>query len=136
MEEGYIFIMSAILVIFLLLYIYSLSKEKKKLKKALENNLKVFEKAFQVSGDAVLILSDKNNVIYANNTMVRLLQLKNDFLLKQFESLVQVKVKKDWIALDQLIEDNRVGIKKKVFSYPQSTLKTSNHWESLNCPQM
>ncbi len=130
-QEGYIFIMLAIIVIviFFLLYIYSLSKEKNKLKKALENNLKVFEKAFKVSGDAVLILSDKNNVIYANNTMVRLLQLKHDFLLKQFESLVQVKVKKDWIGLDQLIEDNRVGIKEKVFSYPQSTLKISKHDE-------
>ena len=57
--------------------------------------------------------------------MVRLLQLNNNFLLKTFESIVQIKVKKDWIALDQFVEDNRVGPKGKLCSYPQSILKIS-----------
>jgi len=124
-QEGYALIMLSILVILFLLYIYSLAHAKKKLRKTLEDNLKVFEKAFEISEDAVLILSDKNKVMYANNTVVRLLQLNNDFLLKTFESIVQIKVKKDWIALDKFIEDNRVGPKEKVCSYPQSILKIS-----------
>ena len=124
-QEGYALIMLSILIIFFLLYIYSLAQEKKKLREALEDNLKVFEKAFEISEDAVLILSDKNEVMYANNTMVRLLQLNNTFLLKSFKSIAQVKVKKDWIALGQFVEDNRVGHKEKVCSYPQSILKIS-----------
>jgi polar amino acid transport system substrate-binding protein len=124
-QEGYALIMLSILIIFFLLYIYSLAHEKKKLREALEDNLKVFEKAFEISEDAVLILSDKNEVMYANNTMVRLLQLNNNFLLKPFKSIAQVKVKKDWIALEQFVRDNRVGSKVKVRSYPQAILKIS-----------
>jgi len=123
--EGYALIMLSILIIFFLLYIYSLAQEKKKLGETVKNNLKVFEKAFEISEDAVLILSDKNEVMYANNTMVRLLQLNNNFLLKPFKSMVQIKAKKDWIALDQFIDDNRVGPKEKVCSYPQTMLKIS-----------
>lgn len=124
-QEEYALIMLSILVIFFLLTIYSLAQEKKKLRKTLEDNLKVFEKAFEISEDAVLILSDKNEVMYANNTMVRLLQLNNTFLLKSFKSIAQVKVKKDWIALDQFVKDNRVGPKEKVRSYPHAILKIS-----------
>lgn len=123
--EGYTVIMLSILIIFFLLYIYSLAQAKKKLGETVENNLKVFEKAFEISEDAVLILSDKNEVMYANNTMVRLLQLNDKFLLKPFKSKAQIKTKKDWIALDQFIEDNRVGTKEKVSSYPQAILKIS-----------
>ena len=124
-QEGYVAIMLSVLGIFFFLYIYSLAQEKKKLRKTLEDNLKVFKQAFEISEDAVLILSDKNEVIYANNTMVRLLQLNDDFLLKTFESIVQIKVKKDWLALDKFIEDNRIGPKEKICSYPHSTLKIS-----------
>jgi polar amino acid transport system substrate-binding protein len=124
-QEGYAVIMLSVLVIFFLLYIYSLAQEKKKLRKTIEDNLKVFEKAFEISEDAVLILSDKNEVMYANNTMIRLLQLNNTFLLKPFKSIAQVKVKKHWLTLAQFVEDNRVGPKGKLCSYPQSVLKIS-----------
>ena len=111
------------LFIFFVLYTYLLSRQKKTLRTTLENNLKVFQKAFDISDDAILILSDKNKVMYANNSMFRLLQLNNDFLFKTLETPVQVKVKKDWIALDQFIEENRVGPNDKVSTYPQSILK-------------
>jgi len=124
--EEYALVAISLLFIFFLLYIYSLSQEKKKLRETLENNLKVFQKAFDMSEDAILILSDKNEVMYANNTMVRLLQLNNTFLLKALESIVQIKVKKDWIALDQFIKENRITSNEKVRSYPQSMLKISD----------
>ena len=123
--EGYVLVSISLLFIFFLLYIYFLVKEKKRLGETLANNLKVFQKAVDISEDAVLILSDKNKVMYANNTMVRLLQLNNNFLLKKFESIVQIKVKKDWIALDKFIEDKRSAPKEKVCAYPHSILKIS-----------
>ena len=66
-----------ILVVIFSLYAYSLTQEKKKLRTTLDNNIKVFQKAFDISDDAILILSDQNEVIYANNTLVRLLQLND-----------------------------------------------------------
>ena len=124
--EEYGLIAISLLFIFFLLYIFSLLQEKKKLGAIVENNLKVFQKAFDISEDAVLILSDKNEVMYANNTMIRLLQLNNNLLLKPFESTVQIKVKKDWIALDQFIQENRITPQEKVRTYPQSILKISD----------
>jgi len=123
--EEYALVAILLLFIFFLLYIYSLLKEKKKLEETVDNNLKVFQKAFDMSDDAILILSDKNEVMYANNTMVRLLQLNNTFLLKALESMVQIKVKKDWIALDQFIKEHRIAPNEKVRSYPHSMLKIS-----------
>jgi polar amino acid transport system substrate-binding protein len=100
-------------------------KEKKKLEEILDHNIKVFQKAFDTSRDAILILSDKHEVIYANNTMVRLLQLNNNFLMKVWKPIVQIKVKKDWIALDKFIDKNRIDTKEKVPSNLQFTLKIS-----------
>lgn len=121
--QEYILVAMALIFIFFLLYIYFLLQGKKKLEETVQSNLKVFQKAFNISEDAVMILSDKNIVMYANNTMVRLLGLKNNFLLKPFECSVQIKVKNDWVLVDQFIKENRVYSKGKLCSYPQSTLK-------------
>lgn len=120
---GYGLMVLCILFIFFLPYWYFLLKEKKNLEKILENNVRVFQKAFDTSEDAILILSDKNEVIYANKSMVRLLQLKNDFLMKVWKPIVQIKIKKDWITLDKFIEDNRMDIKEKAPSHLQFVLK-------------
>ena len=121
----YILVAISVTFIFILLYIYSLLHKKKRLEETIEDNLKVFQKAFDISEDAIMILSHKNKVMYANNTMLRLLGVNKSFLLKPFKSTVQIKVKKDWIALDQFIKDNRVCPKGKLCSYPQAILKIS-----------
>ena len=59
----------------LLVSIYFLTKEKRKLQKLVERRLKVFQKAFDISEDAILVLSDKNKVLYANKSMIKLLNL-------------------------------------------------------------
>lgn len=123
--EGYGLMVLCILFIFFLFYWYSLLKEKKKLEEILDNNVRVFEKAFDVSEDAILILSDKNEVLYANNATVRLLQFNNDFLMKVWKPIAQIKVKNDWIALDQFIVENRTDPKEKVHAKLQSILKIS-----------
>jgi len=64
--EEYGLMVLCILFIFFLLYRYSLLKEKKNLERILDSNIKVFQKAFDASEDAILIRSDKNEVIYAN----------------------------------------------------------------------
>ncbi len=127
--EQYVLICIFVLFFIFLLYIYSLRQTKKKLQVTLDNNIKVFQKAFDISDDAILILSDKNQVVYANNTLARLLQLHPNFLSKILKTEVQIKVKKDWIGLDTFIEENRMGAKEKVRSYPRSLLKISKNDE-------
>ena len=123
--EEYAFISIFFVFVLFLLHIYSLSQSKKKLRATFDNNVKVFQKTFDISEDAIFILSDKNKVMYANNTLVRLLQLNNNFLLKVLETEVQIKLKKDWIALNTFIKENRAGPQEKVRSYPQVMLKIS-----------
>ena len=114
-----------ILIVLFSLYIYSLKQTKKKLRKTLDNNIKVFQKAFDISDDAILILSENNQVVYANNTLVRLLQLPPTFLDKVLKTDVEVKIKKDWVRLDAFIEENRTLSEEQARSYPRSLLKIS-----------
>ncbi len=124
-REEYATMAIVLLSILFVFYTYLLSRQQKKLRTMLENNLKVFQKAFDISEDAVLILSPKNKVMYASNSMVRLLELKSDFLLKTFKSTAQLKVKKEWLGLDQFIQEHRITSKNKVDTYPHVILKIS-----------
>ena len=112
-----------ILIILFSLYIYSLRQKQKRLSETLDNNLQVFQKAFDISDDAILILSDTNRVIYANNTLVRLFQLPHTFLDKTLKTDVEIKIKKDWIRLDTFIEEYRSKSSDQIHSYPRSMLK-------------
>jgi len=123
LEYALLCIVSLIVIFFL--YTYSLTQSKKKLRAMLDSNIKVFQKAFDISDDAILILSDKNQVMYANNTLVRLLQLDDKFLSKVLKTDVEIKVKKEWKRLDTLIEEKRAGAKQEIQSYPHTVLKIS-----------
>jgi len=128
-QEGYAPIGLSILFIFFLIYMYFLMRRKKKARLAAANSVKVFQKAFDLSRDSMLILSDKNEVIYANKSMVRLLQLEENFLLKVLEKIPEIKVKKSWVALDKFIQENHERSKEKVLSFPQSMLKVLDNNE-------
>ena len=128
-QEEYALIGLSILLIFFLIYIYFLIHRKKKSREMVVNSVKVFQKTFDLSRDSVLILSDKNEVIYANKSMVKLLELEEDFVWKVWKQIPEVKVKKDWIALDKFIQENHERSKEKVLSFPQSMLKISDNNE-------
>ena len=126
-EQGAIGLL--LLVIFFFLYRYFLLRSKKKTEKILENNIEVVHKTFDISEDAIFILSDKNEVIYANNTLVRLLQLHSDFLKKKLEDNVQIKVKKDWVALGSYLKAHRITYKDKAHVPLQAMLRISEEDE-------
>jgi len=110
----------ALLVFFVC--IYFLAKEKKKLQKLVDRKVELFKKAFDISEDAILILSDKNKVIYANRSMIKLLSLQKGFMLKPLEYMPKIKVKKDWVKLDTFIKQVHKVSKDKMQSFPQSSL--------------
>ena len=112
-------------IIIFLLTIYSLNKEKKKLTKTLDSNVKVFQKTCDISEDAIMILSAKNEVLYANDSIVKLLQFNNYFLSKPLDTIAEIKVKKDWVVLDTLIKEHSIKLDDTVLSYAKSNLKLS-----------
>ncbi len=120
------FILLSLLIF--LLTIYYLAKEKRKLQKLVDREMEVFKKVFDISEDAILILSNKNKVIYANRSMIKLLDLPEGFMLKPLVSMPKVKVKKDWVGLDTLIQKVHKVSEDKMQSFPQMSLSVNNKY--------
>jgi polar amino acid transport system substrate-binding protein len=100
-----LFVLIGLVLLLTPIYIYSLRTEKKKLQAIVESKVKVLQKAFDVSEDAILILSNKQKVIYANKSMVKLLNLGENFIQKPLQTIPKIKVKQNWVALDALIQE-------------------------------
>ncbi|HEY9190502.1 MAG TPA: bifunctional diguanylate cyclase/phosphodiesterase [Sulfurovum sp.] len=114
-----------LLVVFFFLYRYFVLRDKKKMEGMLEHNLHVFQKAFDISEEAVFILSEKNEVLYANSALVELLRLPSDFLMKQLEDTAQIKAKKDWVPFGTYLQEHRIASKDKLHLPLQTQLKIS-----------
>ena len=67
----------------------------------------MFQKAFDVSQDPTLILSAKNEIVYANRAMVRFFKLKGDFINHVLSPMPKIKIKDSWTTLDKLINENK-----------------------------
>ncbi len=128
-----LFVLIGLIIFFTLIYIYSLrakkSAKKKKLAGIVESKVKVFQKVFDISEEAILILSDKQEVIYVNKTMIKLLNLGEDFMQKPLQTMPKVEVKKSWIDLGELIWKREKSSQKKMHSHLQIKLLVSDRDE-------
>ena len=126
--DDYILIIIGLVLIILS---YLLIQSKKKLRQVLSSNVKVFQKAFDVGEDGVLILSDKNKVIYANTSMKNILGLKENFLNKVLKNILQIKVKKTWVELDTFLEEHEENskVQTQTLSLSHTYLKVAKHDE-------
>jgi len=115
-----------LIILSLLIYIYTLKRSKEKIKQSAEKKIEAFQKAFDISEDAILMLSDRNEVVYANRSMMRLLDLKENDIAKPLNIIPKIKVKREWITLDQLVKDNYKKTEEKMQSFLQSKLLTEN----------
>jgi len=128
--DGFAVIGLGLVLILFIIHSYSLMQAKKKLRQMLHDNLKVFQKAFDVAEDGILILSSNDEVIYANKSMMGLLGLKINFLDKVLKNMPQVKVKKTWTALDKFLEEHYKQSKTQALSFPHSYLKVAENNET------
>ncbi|MEA2047261.1 MAG: GGDEF domain-containing phosphodiesterase [Campylobacterota bacterium] len=116
-----------ILIVLFLVYVYLMSREKKKLRGSVDNNLKAFQQVCNISEDAIMILSSLNKVLYANSTMVKLLQFDTQFLSKKLETKAEIKVKNAWVSLDRFIEEKRLARDDTILSFPKSQIRFSKN---------
>ena len=118
-----LFVLIGLIILLTPIYIYSLRTEKKKLQEIIESKVKVLQKAFDISEEAILIFSDKQEVIYANKTMIKLFKLGEDFMQKPLQIMPKVEVKKSWIELGELIKKTgRIISKKDALVPPDKTI--------------
>ncbi len=121
-----LFLLVVLIILFTPIYVYSLRAEKKKLHKIVESKFEVLKKVFDVSEEAVLILSDKQEIIYANNTMIKILNLEENFINHILKSMPKIKIKENWIQLDELIKERVESSHKKIRTFPQVKLFIDN----------
>jgi len=131
MSHEYMFLVPVLVVLLVGIHFYSLSRGKKELLKVVDNKVKIFEKAFNISEDAVLILSDKNEIVYANTSMKKLLSLGNDFKLKPLKHTPKVLVKSQWVDLDTLMSTDYHNSEEKMHSYLQVNLSVNGKEDEI-----
>jgi polar amino acid transport system substrate-binding protein len=115
---------SSLFLLFFLLYIYAIRKEKKKLNSMVSNKISVMQKAFDVCKDAVLILSEKQEILYANKPMRKLLKLDEHYEETPLGNIIKVDIGKEWRTLGRLIKEKQTSKESYRFSLMQTKLLT------------
>jgi polar amino acid transport system substrate-binding protein len=89
------------------------------------------QEAFELCNDAVLILSEKQEILYANQPMKELLKLDGRYHNTVLESMVKVYVDKEWRTLDRWVQETQKMKETCRFSLPQTKLLTLEREEIL-----
>ena len=128
-QQDYVLVGVVIILTFFLIHIYSLRQKKKKLFATVEAHVKVFQKAFETAHDAMLILSERYEVLYANKAMVSLLDLDNQFQYQPLKKMPEIYVAQHWVGIDAYIQNNKDRMKQSLLALPQSLLKVAKEEE-------
>ncbi len=111
------------------IYIYFLRKTREKLEHGITHNVEIFEKSCENSKNATLILTTKNKIMYANKSMLTLLDMKKKLQGKKWKEIPQIKVKEAWYALDTFISSQQQRKSQSTLVFPQTILKLSEDKE-------
>ena len=95
MREEYGLIALLIITGLVLLYLFFLFLKQKKRLSIADNRAEVFQKTFDVSHEPTIILSDTNDILYANPVMVEFFKLKRDFLIHKLSPMPQILTMED-----------------------------------------
>jgi len=113
-----------VLFLLLFLYLYLLKSKKRKLEEMVADKMHMMQKAFEVCKDAVLILSEKQEILYANQPMRQLLKLDERYQNRLLDSMIKVHVEKEWRTLDRLVKEKQMVQDNYRFSLMQTELLT------------
>ncbi len=126
-------IFSILIVFLILVFIVVYRKNKKALHAFIDEKIKVFQNVFYVSEDIILILSETNEILFANKSAIDFFSLQKYFKYTTLD-IPQVKVKNEWISLDKLIYEHNKTFEKRmhVFSNTSLLLKGTKKEISVN----
>ncbi len=123
-NDGYMYSALGITIILFMIHTYSTAREKKKLRHTVNAYIEVFQKAFDLSDDALIILSTSYKVIYMNKTAMTLLGLDKNIIDKVLTPMPKIKRKREWESLSTCISEKVVSKNTTpVRAYPKSILK-------------
>lgn len=117
--------------VFIVLFIYMYQKNKRNnLQKFTDIKIQNFKNVFNISENAIFILSKKNEIIYANHTAISLLNLTKHYENKILTT-VKIKIKEKWQNLDEVTVDNSKKIKNSLQVFASSVLKINDTEEEI-----
>ncbi len=118
-----------LLLLFIPLYIYAVRTAKRKLDSMVSDKISVMQNAFEVCKDAVLILSDKQVILYANKPMRKLLKLDEKYEEMPLGSIIKIDMGNEWRTLGRLIKEKQVSKESYRFSLMQTKLLANDKRE-------
>jgi polar amino acid transport system substrate-binding protein len=128
-KDGYFYIALGIVVILFIAHLYSTAKEKKRLNAKINSYVQVFQKAFDLSEDAILVLSKGYTVNYINPCAISLLGLQDDMVDKVLEPMPKIRKKREWELLSSLIDNEKKNNSNSAHTYVKSFLKVKDDEE-------
>ena len=123
MREEYGLAAMLIIAVLVSLYLFFLFLKQKRRLRIADNRIKVFQRTFDVSQEPTIILSDTNDILYANPVMVEFFKLKRDFLIHKLSPMPQIKLKENWQTLDSVIKEYEKKFKEGSLSFYHVHLK-------------
>ena len=121
-QREYLFIGLSLLLIGFFFYKYFSVKRRNRHKENMLKHLRILQKSFDISKDAMLILSTKNEMVYANKSMIKLFNLDENYLLKVLENIPEIKVRNTWVVLDTFIGKNRTKLTDTLLTFPHMSM--------------
>ena len=114
-------IVSLFTVLLILIHMYMYRIKKARLQKFVDEKIKVFQNVFYISEDAIVLLSHKNEILYANTPAIELFGLKKYFMFTPLP-IPYVKVKNEFVSLEDLIEKNIELSEKRMSVFSDTSL--------------
>ncbi len=96
-------------------------RKKDALQNFVEEKIKVFQNVFYISEDVIIVLSNKNEILYANKAAIDFFDLKKYFKFTQLE-LPEIKVKNEFVDLKTLISHSIQKSEKRMNVYTNTLL--------------
>ena len=124
-----IFLAVGVIFSILGIYIYFLRRTREKLEHGIAHNVEIFEKSCEHSKNATLILASQNKIIYANKSMLTLLDAKKKLQGEIWQEIPQIQVRGVWYALDTFISKQPQRESQSTLVFPQIILKLSQDKE-------
>ena len=86
----------------IMIHIFMFKRKKEALQNFIDEKVKVFQNVFYISEDAVVVLSNTNEILYANKAAIDFFDLKKYFKFTVLE-LPKIKIKNELVDLNTLI---------------------------------
>ena len=125
-----VLLLSLFTILLIAVHIFMYKKKKDNLQKFVDEKVKVYQNIFTISDDAILILSNKNEIIYANKAAIDLFEFKKYFIFTKFE-MPNIKIKNNFVTLHSLIQKSIVKDEKRMNVFANTVLQLSENDKRL-----